>query len=175
MAGRSPRSPAKPYVSKVWVADRGDGTYQNPILYADYSDPDAIRVDEDYYLVSSSFDAVPGLPILHSKDLVNWEIVAHVYAAQPPYDVFSTTQHGNGAWAPAIRFHAGEFYIFYPDPDYGIYMVKAKNAAGPWSAPLLIKDAKGWIDPCPLWDDDGAAYLVNGVAASRSGMKSTLM
>ncbi len=167
--------PPKPYVSKVWVADRGDGTYKNPILYADYSDPDAVRVGDDYYLVSSSFDAVPGLPILHSKDLVNWEIVAHVYAAQPPYEAFSKTQHGNGAWAPSIRYHAGEFYIFYPDPDYGIYMVKAKNAAGPWSAPLLIKDAKGWIDPCPLWDDDGAAYLVNGVAASRSGIKSTLL
>jgi beta-xylosidase len=165
----------KPYVSKVWVADRGDGTYRNPILYADYSDPDAIRVGEDYYLVASSFDAVPGLPILHSKDLVNWEILTHVYAKQPPYEVYSATQHGNGAWAPAIRYHAGEFYIFYPDPEYGIYMVKAKNAAGPWSEPLLIKDAKGWIDPCPLWDDDGNAYLVNGVAASRSAMKSILI
>jgi beta-xylosidase len=165
----------KPYVSKVWVADRGDGTYRNPILYADYSDPDAIRAGDDYYLVASSFDAVPGLPILHSKDLVNWEILAHVYRAQPPYDVYRKTQHGNGAWAPAIRYHAGEFYIFYPDPEYGIYMVTAKDAAGPWSAPLLIKDAKGWIDPCPLWDDDGNAYLVNAVAASRSGMKSTLI
>jgi beta-xylosidase len=165
----------KPYVSKVWVGDRGDGTYQNPILYADYSDPDAIRVGEDYYLVSSSFDAVPGLPILHSKDLVNWEILAHVYTQQPPYDVFSKTQHGNGAWAPAIRYHAGEFYIFYPDPDYGIYMVKAKSVAGPWSTPLLVNEAKGWIDPCPLWDDDGNAYLVNGVAASRTAMKSTLL
>jgi beta-xylosidase len=77
-------------------------------------------VGEDYYLVSSGFDAVPGLPILHSKDLVNWEILGHVYATQPSYGVFSTTQHGNGAWAPAIRFHAGAFYIFYPDPDYGI-------------------------------------------------------
>ncbi len=165
----------KPYVSKVWVADRGDGTYRNPILYADYSDPDAIRVGEDYYLVASSFDAVPGLPILHSKDLVNWEILTHVYAAQPPVDVYNKPQHGNGAWAPAIRYHAGEFYIFYPDPEYGIYMVKAKSAAGPWSAPLLIKAAKGWIDPCPLWDDDGNAYLINGVAASRSAMKSTLI
>ena len=165
----------KPYVSKVWVADRGDGTYRNPILYADYSDPDAIRVGEDYYLVASSFDAVPGLPILHSKDLVNWEILTHVYAVQPPADVYNKPQHGNGAWAPAIRYHAGEFYIFYPDPDYGIYMGKAKSAAGPWSAPLLIQAAKGWIDPCPLWDDDGSAYLVNAVAASRSAMKSTLI
>jgi beta-xylosidase len=165
----------KPYVSQVWVADRGDGTYKNPILYADYSDPDAIRVGDDYYLVSSSFDAVPGLPILHSKDLVNWRILSHVYAAQPPYEAFNKTQHGNGAWAPAIRYHSGEFYIFYPDPDYGIYMVKARNPAGPWSSPLLIKDARGWIDPCPLWDDDGNAYMVNAVAASRAAMKSTLI
>ena len=165
----------KPYVSKVWVADRGDGTYRNPILYADYSDPDAVRAGDDYYLVASSFDAIPGLPILHSKDLVNWSILTHVYAAQPPADVFDKPQHGNGAWAPSIRYHAGEFFIFYPDPDLGIYMTKAKSAAGPWSAPLLVKQAKGWIDPCPLWDDDGRAYLVNGVAASRSGMKSILI
>src|SRR6185437_10717195 len=109
----------KPYVSKVWVADRGDGTYRNPILYADYSDPDVVRVGGDYYLVASSFDAVPGLPILHSTDLVNWQIIGHVYAAQPPVEVFNKAQHGNGAWAPAIRYHAGEFYIYYPDPDLG--------------------------------------------------------
>jgi beta-xylosidase len=162
-------------VSKVWVADKGDGTYKNPILYADYSDPDVVRVGTDFYMTASSFNAAPGLPILHSKDLVNWELIGHVYAAQPPAEVFSKMQHGNGAWAPAIRYHAGEFYIFYPDPDYGIYMVKARQAAGPWSEPLLIKRAKGWIDPCPLWDDDGQAYLVTALAASRSGIKSTLL
>ena len=160
--------------SRVWAADNGDGSYKNPILYADYSDPDAIRVGNDYYLVASSFDAVPGLPILHSADLVNWEIIGHVYAQQPPADIFSKTQHGNGAWAPAIRFHEGEFYVYWPDPDIGIYMAKAKDAKGPWSEPLLIKAAKGWIDPCPLWDDDGNAYLVNAFAASRSGIKSVL-
>ena len=161
--------------SKVWVADNGNGTYKNPILHADYSDPDVIRVGEDFYLTASSFDAVPGLPILHSRDLVNWELLGHVFAAQPPYDVFAKPQHGNGAWAPSIRYHAGEYYIFYPDPDYGIYMVKAPNPAGPWSEPLLIKPAKGWIDPCPLWDEDGRAYLVNAMAASRSGVKSVLI
>ena len=161
--------------SKVWRADNGDGTYKNPILYADYSDPDVIRVGEDYYLTASSFNAVPGLPILHSRDLVNWELIGHVFAAQAPYDVFSKPQHGGGVWAPAIRYHAGEFYIYYPDPDLGIYMVKAKNAAGPWSAPQLIKAAKGWIDPCPLWDDDGKAYLVSAMAASRSGVKSVIV
>jgi beta-xylosidase len=98
-----------------------------------------------------------------------------VAAQPPPVDVFSKPQHGNGAWAPAIRYHQGEFYVYYPDPDHGIYMVKAKNPAGPWSAPLLIKEVKGWIDPCPLWDDDGQAYLVNALAASRSGIKSILV
>ena len=158
-----------------WVADRGDGAYRNPILYADYSDPDAIRVGDDFYMTASSFDAVPGLPILHSRDLVNWEIVGHALKRQVPFDVYDKPQHGNGVWAPAIRYHAGEFYIFYPDPDYGIYVIKAKRPEGPWSDPLLIKTAKGWIDPCPLWDDDGKAYLVSAMAASRSGMKSVLI
>jgi beta-xylosidase len=162
-------------VSKVWVADNGDGTYKNPILHADYSDPDAIRVGDDFYLTSSSFNHAPGLPILHSRDLVNWSLIGHVFKRQPPFDVFSKPQHGGGVWAPAIRFHDGEFYIYYPDPDRGIYMVKAKHPAGPWTEPLLVKAARGWIDPCPLWDDDGNAYLVNGMAASRSGIKSILV
>ena len=161
--------------SKVWVADNGDGTYRNPVLHADYSDPDVVRVGNDFYLVASSFNAIPGLPILHSLDLVNWTIIGHALPRQPPFDVFSRPQHGNGVWAPAIRYHNGEFYIFYPDPDYGIYLVKAKDPAGPWSEPRLIKEAKGWIDPCPLWDDDGKAYLVSALARSRSGIKSILV
>jgi beta-xylosidase len=162
-------------VSKVWNPDAGDGTYKNPVLYADYSDPDVIRVGSDFYLVASSFDAVPGLPLLHSIDLVHWELIGHALPQQPPLDVYRTPQHGNGAWAPSIRFHAGEFFIFYPDPNYGIYMIKARSIRGPWSEPLLIKAAKGWIDPCPLWDDDGKAYLVNGLAASRAGVKTALV
>jgi beta-xylosidase len=166
---------AQPIVSKVWVADNRDGTYRNPILHADYSDPDVIRVGDDFYLVASSFNAAPGLPILHSRDLVNWTIIGHALPRQPPFDVFSKPQHGNGVWAPAIRYHNETFYIFYPDPDYGIYMVKAKDPAGPWSEPLLNKAAKGWIDPCPFWDDDGKAYLVSAFARSRSGIKSILV
>src|SRR5438067_2042259 len=169
------RATAQTSVSKIWVADNGDGTYRNPILHADYSDPDVVRVADDFYLVASSFNAAPGLPILHSKDLVNWTIIGHALSRQPPFEVFNMPQHGNGAWAPAIRFHNDEFYIFYPDPDYGIYVVKAKNPAGPWSEPLLVKSAKGWIDPCPLWDDDGKAYLVNAFAKSRAGIKSILV
>src|SRR3989440_5507131 len=161
--------------SKVWVADNGDGAYKNPIIHADYSDPDAIRVGDDYYLIASSFNAAPGLPILRSKDLVNWTIIGHVFKRQPPYDVFNQPQHGGGVWAPSIRYHNGAFYIFYPDPDRGIYMTQAKQAAGPWSEPLLIKEARGWEDPCPLWDDDGNAYLVSAMVASRSGIKSILV
>jgi len=150
------------------------GSYTNPIIDADYSDPDVIRVGDDFYLTASSFNCVPGLPILHSKDLVNWKIIGHALQRQPPYDVFAKPQHGNGVWAPSIRYHNNEFYIFYGDPDFGIYMVKARNAAGPWSEPLLVRPAKGWIDPAPFWDDDGNAYLVHAWANSRSGIKSIL-
>ena len=147
-------------VSETWVADLQDGRYKNPVLHADYSDPDACRVGEDYYMTASSFDAVPGLPILHSKDLVNWTLIGHALPRQVPIAHFEKTQHGNGVWAPAIRFHKGEFFIYYPDPDFGIYVIKAKNAAGPWSEPVLVESGKGLIDPCPLWDDDGRVYLV---------------
>jgi beta-xylosidase len=148
--------------------------YTNPIIDADYSDPDVIRVGDDFYLTASSFNCVPGLPILHSKDLVNWKIIGHALQQQLPADVFARPQHGNGVWAPSIRYHKGHFYIFYGDPDFGIYMVKARNAAGPWSRPLLIRRARGWIDPAPFWDHDGNAYLVHAWANSRSGIKSIL-
>ena len=117
----------KTSVSNVWVADNGDGTYKNPIIHADYSDPDAVRVGDDFYLTASSFNAVPGLPILHSKDLVNWRIINHVFSEQEPKDLFRKPQHGGGVWAPSIRFHGGEFYIYYADPDLGIYVTKAKD------------------------------------------------
>lgn len=172
-AAVSPPSAPK-YVSKVWVADQGNGTYKNPILNADYSDPDATRVGNDFYLVSSSFEDMPGLPILHSNDLVNWSIIGHALLRQPPYDHFSKPQHGNGVWAPAIRYHNGEYYIYSPDPDYGIYVLKAKNPAGPWSEPVLVASGSGLIDPCPLWDDDGTVYLVHGWAGSRAGIKSII-
>jgi beta-xylosidase len=165
----------KTFVSKVWVADNGDGTFKNPILHADYSDPDAIRVGDDFYMTASSFNAAPGLPILHSKDLVNWRLVNYVFMRQKPFDVFEKTQHGGGVWAASIRYHNGEFYIFYPDPDFGIYMTKTKNPAARWSEPVLIKSGKGWIDPCPLWDTDGNAYLVSAFAGSRAGIKTILI
>jgi len=152
----------------------GNGTFTNPLFYDEFSDPDLIRVGDDFYLTASSFNSTPGLPILHSKDLINWRIIGHALQYQTPINVFAKPQHGNGVWAPAIRYHDNYFYIFYPDPDYGIYMTKARNPAGPWTAPLLIKSAKGWIDPCPFWDDDGKAYLVHAFANSRAGIKSVV-
>ncbi|HET6994070.1 MAG TPA: family 43 glycosylhydrolase, partial [Chitinophagaceae bacterium] len=87
--------------SRAWVADNGNGTYKNPVINADYSDPDAIRVGDDYYMVSSSFTHIPGLPILHSKDLVNWTLIGHALTRQPPFDVYDKVQHGAGVWAPS--------------------------------------------------------------------------
>ncbi len=167
-------APAQNYVSQAWVADQGNGTYKNPVLYADYSDPDVCRVGDDYYLTSSSFNCLPGLQILHSKDLVNWTIIgaAVPYALPPVTDV--RPEHGNRVWAPSIRHHNGEFYIFWGDPDQGAFMVKAKDPKGPWSEPVLVKAGKGIIDTTPLWDDDGRVYLVHAYAGSRAGLKSVI-
>lgn len=162
-------------VSKVWVADNGNGTYKNPVIHADYSDPDAIRVGDDYYMISSSFNHVPGLPVLHSKDLVNWSLTGYVLKRQLPFEHFSNVQHGNGVWAPSIRYHHDEFYIYYPDPDFGIWLTKSKNILGPWTDPVLVEAGKGLIDPCPLWDDDGNVYLVHAYAGSRAGIKSIIV
>ena len=162
------------YRSQVWCPDNGDGTYTNPVLYADYSDPDVCVVGEDYYLTASSFNCIPGLPILHSKDLVNWEMMGYALQEQEPKALFDKPQHGKGVWAPAIRYHNDSLFIYWGDPDQGIFMVKAKDPSGEWSKPVCVISGKGMIDPCPLWDDDGHCYLVNGWANSRCGFNSVL-
>ena len=162
------------YKSQVWSPDNGNGTYTNPVINADYSDPDVCVAGEDYYLTASSFNCIPGLPILHSKDLVNWEIVGHAVKELEPKQEFDRPSHGNGIWAPSIRYHNGEFYIYWGDPDYGVFMVKAKAPAGEWSKPLCVIPGKGLIDTTPLWDDDGRCYLVNAYANSRSRFASVI-
>lgn len=156
-----------------WQPDRGDGTFCNPIIYADYSDPDVVRVGNDFYLTASSFNCTPGLPILHSKDLVNWTIISHAIKNLPDAR-YASVQAGCGIWAPAIRFHAGKFWIFFPTPDEGIYATTASDPVGKWSEPHLLKAGVGLIDPCPLWDDDGQAYLVHAYSASRATIKDRL-
>lgn len=157
----------------MWLADLGNGNYRNPILYADYSDPDAIRVGEDYFMVASSFSNSPALPILHSKDLVNWKVVNYCLKHIPEFR-YNNPLHGCGVWAPSIRYHEGTYYVCFPMPDEGIYMTTTKDPFGEWSEPINIRPGAGWIDPCPFWDDDGNAYLVAGVAKSRIGYKSVL-
>lgn len=153
----------------IGIAVTAAAEYRNPVIFADYSDPDVIRVGADYYLVASSFQCVPGLPILHSRDLVNWTILSYAvnrlpFAADP----------GGGLWAPSIRHHGGYFWIYVGDPDRGIFMTRARNPRGPWEPLTLVKEAKGWIDPCPLWDDDGSMLLVHAWARSRAGFNSVL-
>lgn len=162
------------YKSQVWSPDNGNGTYTNPVINADYSDPDVCVAGEDYYLTASSFNCIPGLPILHSKDLVNWEIIGHAVKELEPKQEFDRPSHGNGIWAPSIRYHNGEFYIYWGDPDYGVFMVKTKDPAGEWSKPLCVIPGKGLIDTTPLWDDDGRCYLVNAYANSRSRFASVI-
>lgn len=159
--------------TSVWNPDQGDGTYKNPVIYADYSDPDAIRVGDDYYMVSSSFGHFPGLPVLHSKDLANWEIIGHAVQGYP-FPEFENPQHGNAVWAPSIRYHNNEFYIYFSDPDRGVFMTKAQKPEGPWEPLKFIHKIIGWIDCCPFWDEDGSAYLVHAFANSRCGIKSIL-
>ena len=159
--------------NNTWIADNGDGTYTNPILFTDYSDPDVCRVGDDYFMVASSFCNAPGLPVLHSNDLVNWKMIS--YAIEKiPGEQFDKPLHGHGVWAPAIRYHEGEFIIFFPMPDEGIYVVKTKDPWGKWDEPTCLFSGKGWIDPCPFWDDDGKAYMVSAFAKSRIGFKSIL-
>lgn len=166
--------PEKPFVSEVWSADLGNGRYKNPVLHADYSDPDAIRAGEYFYMTASSFQCTPGLPILRSKDLVNWTIVGHALQQQYPLEHYQVPRHGDGCWAPCIRFHKGTFYIYWGDPDFGIYMVKTQNPAGEWEPPVLVMAGKGMIDPSPFWDTDGKAWLVHGWAGSRAGVNALL-
>jgi beta-xylosidase len=163
----------QPIQGQLWQPDPGNGYYKNPIIWADYSDPDICRAGDDFYMTASSFNCVPALPILHSTDLVNWEIINHAVKRFPdPY--YDTPQHGKGVWAPSIRFHDGWFYIYWGDPDRGIYMVRTEDPGGKWSAPVLVKKATGNIDPCPLWDNDGKVYLVHAFANSRAGVSNVL-
>ena len=170
------------YKSQVWSPDNGDGTYTNPVINADYSDPDVCvgASGEDYYMTASSFQCTPGLPILHSKDLVNWKIIN--YALGNLYEgndallahFSSKPQHGAGVWAPSIRYHDGWYYIYWGDPDFGVMMVRTQDPAGKWENPVCIIKGEGYIDTCPLWDEDGHCYLVNGWANSRSKYASVL-
>ncbi len=147
--------------SAMWIPDNRDGTYSNPIIYADYSDPDVIRVNDDYWMVASSFTCVPGIPILHSKDLVNWEIVNHVYD-RLPLGKYDFPVHGEGSWAPSIRYHDGTYYVYFCTPNDGLFVARTKDPRGDWQLTQMLEVVK-WEDPCPFWDDNGDAYLIHSI------------
>lgn len=169
--------------SQTWNPNLKNGMFRNPVIDADYSDPDVCRVGNDYYMTSSSFACFPGLQILHSTDLVNWEIIGAAltndYPVLPEYqgtelDWRKKVQHGNYVWAPSIRYHDGWFYIYCGDPDQGLFMTKTQDPRGPWEPIVWVMKGKGLIDCCPLWDEDGKAYISHGCAGSRAGVKSVL-
>ena len=144
--------------------DVGNGNYMNPVIPADYSDLDCIRVGDDYYAVSSTFQYSPGFVILHSKDLVNWRILSHavndITTISPDMNWDKMNRYGKGIWAGAIRYHDKKFWIYFGTPDEGYFMTTAKKPEGPWEPLTKVLDAKGWDDCCPFWDDDGQGYLV---------------
>lgn len=152
--------------------------YKNPVIHADYSDPDVTASPDGdiFYMTASSFQSVPGLSILKSKDLVNWEIVNYALKEVVPAEIYGDgkTHHGKGVWAPSIKYHNGEYYIYWGDPDFGIFMVKTENPEGEWTDPIMVRPGKGLIDPTPFWDENGKAYLANGWAASRAGFNSVI-
>lgn len=149
--------------------DQGDGTFRNPVIAGDFSDPDPIRVGKDYYMVSSTFESVPGVTILHSKDLVNWQNLGGVFHDMENITPEFTWQRMNrfnaGVYAPTLRYHDGKFWVFVNFYTDGFFAATAENPEGPWTI-WQLKDKNGkplktlkWTDPCPFWDDDGKAYL----------------
>ena len=154
------------YAQKIKVitwGDQGNGMYKNPILNGDYSDPDVIRVNDDFYMVTSTFHMSPGATILHSKDLVNWTIVGHAFTDLSEFDIAYSPdkmQHySHGIWACSIRYHDGKFWVYVFDTGFGLYMTTATNGEGPWEPATQVFAGENYSDPCPFWDDNGQMYV----------------
>lgn len=160
----SEKSFAKPHPLLERWGDQSDGTYVNPILPGDFSDTDAIRVDNAFNMIASTMQYSPGMAVLESQDMVNWKIVGHVVqdlsVIDPALNWDRMNRPGRGLWAGSIRFQSGGFRVYFGTPDQGIYVSTAEKAAGPWSAPHLVLQGAGWDDPCSFQDDDGQNYLV---------------
>lgn len=147
---------------KLNFGDQGDGTYKNPILPADYSDPDVIRVGSHYYMVASDFHFI-GMQVLESEDLVNWRLISQIYDKFDLPGWEGNNHYGGGSWAPSIRFHDGKFWVYFCTIDDGLMMSNATDPHGPWTPLYCVKKIPKWEDPCPFWDDDGQAYLGHSV------------
>ncbi|MCY1151034.1 MAG: family 43 glycosylhydrolase [Sphaerochaetaceae bacterium] len=147
--------------------------YKNPIIFSDYSDPDVLEYGDKFIMTASSFNYIPGLPILLSEDLVNWKLVNYAIENRLDFPKYNKPMYSNGVWAPSIRKHNSLFYIFFGMPDEGIFEVHTSDPLKKWSTPHLVKKGKGLIDPCPFWEDN-KAYVVHAYAKSRIGFKSVL-
>ena len=147
----------------LW-GDQKDGTYRNPVLPGDYSDLDCIRVGDDYYAISSTFQYSPGMIVLRSRDLVNWRIIGHVVAdvtqIGPDMNWDRMNRYNKGIWAGGIRYHDGKFWVYFGTADEGYFMSNTKDPAGQWEPLHRVTSEAGWDDCCPFWDDDGQGYFV---------------
>lgn len=151
--------------AQVWRSDAGDGSYRNPPLNADYPDPDIIRVGEDFYFASTTFVNAPGLTILHSKDLVNWDIASHVMprlTGNPKYDLADGGDYRHGVYAPSLRYHKGRFYVAVTPVGRPTRIYSAADVRGPWAMHELDREA---FDPALFIDDDGQAYMATSIGS----------
>jgi xylan 1,4-beta-xylosidase len=148
------------------IADNGNGTFTNPLFYEEFSDPDMIRVGDDYYLTGTTMHSMPGLPVLHSRDMVNWEFLCYAFDRLdlgPEFRLEGGQDiYGKGIWAPCFRYHDGTYYIFSNINGQTTQMFCAKNAAGPWTRTAM---KRSFHDLSVLFDDDGKVYVVWGYQA----------
>src|SRR5215831_3450078 len=150
-----------PAQAQSWTADNGNGTYSNPLFYEEFEDPDVIRVGDDYYLAGTTMHMNPALIVLHSKDLVNWELASYCMDRLdlgPAYRLEGGNIYANGIWAPCIRYHDGMFYVFCNVNRAGVQIFRSKSASGPWQRNQI----QGFHDLSVLFDDDGKIYLISG-------------
>lgn len=153
-----------PAAAKHWTADNGNGTYSNPLFYEEFEDPDVIRVGDDYYLAGTTMHMNPAVQIMHSKDLVNWELVGYCtnkLDLGPAYRLEGGNIYGRGIWAPCIRYHKGMFYVFSNVNGAGLQVFRSKSIKGPWEHNQL----PGRHDMSVLFDDDGKIYIISGAGS----------
>ena len=170
-ARAQPRAEARAQVQAgpaTWTADNGNGTFSNPLFYDEFSDCDLIRVGKDFYLTGTTMHSMPGLPILHSRDLVNWRFLAYALDTLDLGPAFRLEDgkrvYGQGIWAPSFRFHKGTFHIFSNVNGQTTQLFRATNPAGPWTRTAM---KRSFHDLSVLFDDDGKAYVVWGYRGIR--------
>ncbi len=154
-------SPKLPAATKHWTADNGNGTYSNPLFYEEFEDPDVIRVGDDYYLAGTTMHMNPAVQLMHSKDLVNWELAGYCMDRLdfgPAFRLEGGNIYGRGIWAPCIRYHKGMFYVFSNVNGAGLQVFRSQSIQGPWQRNQL----PGRHDLSVLFDDDGKIYIISG-------------